>query len=112
VEESNVSYITPDSLSFQSGEVRDRWYRLQDEAEDLYLEAILGGMKKEDARYILPQGCTTSLRLTGNFQMWKDIISNRTTKHAQWEIRDVFTQANNLLNLHAPNVFPYIQPGA
>jgi thymidylate synthase (FAD) len=84
----------------------DEWKTIQESAESLYLYLVDKKlMKKEDARYILPQGCTTSLRMTGNFQMWLDLLGNRTAKHAQWEVRDVAVEIKRLLAEHAPGVF-------
>lgn len=108
VKETSVEYIDPPAITNMVGYNKLRWQSIQVAAENLYIHLVDSGtMKKEDARYILPQGCSTSLRITGNFQMWLDIIGNRTTKHAQWEIRDVFTEAKRLLAEHAPRVFRY-----
>ena len=85
---------------------RTSWEQIQSHAEGLYLAAIDAGMKKEDARYILPQGCTTSLRICGNFQMWHDLLGNRASKKAQWEVRAVAQEILHQLNQHAPRVFP------
>jgi len=55
------------------------------------------GMKKEDARFVLPEATTTELIVTGNFQAWIDFIRLRADKHAQWEIREVAKTINNIL---------------
>jgi thymidylate synthase (FAD) len=106
VKETEVVYIDPPALLDAPLEIKGRWHRIQKDAESLYLQLIYAGyMKKEDARYILPQGCTTSLRMTGNFQMWLDLLGNRTAKHAQWEVRDVAVEIKRLLAEHAPGIF-------
>jgi thymidylate synthase (FAD) len=69
---------------------------------DLLLDA---GMKKEDARMILPQCTTTELIVVGNFQAWIDFINLRETKEAQWEIRAVATEIREQLATIAPNIF-------
>lgn len=93
VKETSVEYIDPPALANMPTHNQTRWKNIQSAAEGLYLDLVdSGDMKKEDARYILPQGCSTELNLCLNFQGWKDIIGNRTAKHAQWEIRDVFTE--------------------
>ena len=64
------------------------------------------GVRKEDARYILPNAATTQLYVTGNFQAWKDFLKNRTDKAAQWEIREVALEIEKQLNNIAPNILP------
>ena len=105
VKETSVDFVVPDSIRNLPQDLYDKWAGILTRSQDLYLDAIDSGMKKEDARYILPQSCTTALNVTGNFQMWKDIISNRTTKHAQWEIREVFTEVDRQLGRLAPGLF-------
>jgi len=69
-------------------------------------EMLLGlGMKKEDARMILPQCTTTELVVTGNFQAWLDFIKLRSGKEAQWEIRAVALEIKSQLAQIAPNIF-------
>ena len=106
VKETRVEYIDPPSLAELPAHLRHAWEKNNSEAEAIYLAAIEAGMKKEDARYKLPQGCTTSLRICGNFQMWHDLLANRTAKKAQWEVRDVAAEILRQLNQHAPHVFP------
>lgn len=109
VKESAVEFVNPPTVEHLTAEQWLKWNTIQKAAEALYLELIDNGkMKKEDARYILPQGCTTSLRMTGNFQMWLDILTNRTSKHAQWEIRAVACEIQRQLAEHAPRIFSTI----
>ena len=71
-------------------------------AYDLLLDS---GMKKEDARMILPQCTTTELIVTGNFQAWLDFIKLRSGKESQAEIHAVAKEIKNQLADIAPNVF-------
>lgn len=105
VKETAVEYVVPESVKALQPHLRSLWEQVNSAAEAAYLSCIDAGMKKEDARYILPQGCTTSLRVTGNFQMWRDLLANRTTKHAQWEIREVAVEIQRQLALRAPRIF-------
>lgn len=105
VKETQVDYIDPPALMDMHAHLQAAWAHLQAGAESLYLQLIDSGMKKEDARYILPQGCTTSMNLCLNFQAWRDMLGNRTTKHAQWEVRDVALEIERQLVGIAPNIF-------
>ena len=105
VKETAVEYVDPPALADMPDSYKRAWSAVQRTAEDLYLHGVEHGMKKEDARYILPQGCTTSLRICGNFQMWHDLLGNRAAKKAQWEVRDVAHEIIRQLSAHAPRIF-------
>ena len=75
------------------------------EAFELYAAFREAGMKKEDARFILPQATTTSLYMTGNFQAWSDFLHLRTDKHAQAEVRAVALAIQAELARIAPQLF-------
>lgn len=106
VKETSVEYVNPPAYYELPTHLRMHWDEIQSDAEDMYLHLVDQKiMKKEDARYILPQSCTTSLRMTGNFQMWLDLLANRTDKAAQWEVREVGLEIQRLLAEHAPGIF-------
>jgi thymidylate synthase (FAD) len=48
-------------------------------------------MKKESARFLVPQGVATTLLATGPYLVWQDFISKRAIPHAQEEIRKLAT---------------------
>ena len=106
VKESSVEFIDPPALADCPDYFRHAWAQLQSDAEALYLAAVDQKLlKKEDARYILPQGCTTEVNLCLNFQGWQDFLRNRAEKHAQWEIRDVAHELKRQLAEIAPGIF-------
>ena len=106
VAETEVEYVNPPAVMRLDTETLRRWRIIQDDAAELYLELVEKKLlKKEDARYILPQGCTTALSLCLNFQGWRDFLKNRNAKHAQWEVRDVAEQIQAVLAGIAPNIF-------
>jgi thymidylate synthase (FAD) len=77
-------------------------------AHRVYKELIEAGVKKEDARFVLPEGTQTELIVTGNLQAWLDFINLRADKHAQWEIREVAKTINNLLAKKCEGVFNWM----
>ena len=105
VEQTNVQHIIPPALLDTPLYFQDEWHKYLSAGTQLYKEAIENGMKKEDARYIFPQSCTTSLNLCLNFQGWRDVIRNRTAKAAQWEIRNLFLEIERQLTEIAPEIF-------
>ena len=105
VEQSNIEFVVPISIKNQSEYLYNAWAKLLQDAKLIYAEAVAGGMKKEDARYILPQSCTTKINLCLNFQGWRDFLRNRTSKSAQWEIRAVALEIERQLAEIAPGIF-------
>jgi thymidylate synthase (FAD) len=106
VTQANAVFIRPPSYIDLPETLQREWERIEQDSIKLYNDAIASGMKKEDARYPLPQSCTTDLHLSMNFQGWRDFLKNRTAKAAQWEIRQVAEEVGFQLFKIAPEVFP------
>lgn len=70
----------------------------------MYNRLISEGVKKEDARFMLPEATTTEFIVTGNFQAWLDFIKLRADTYAQWEIRQVAKEINNILAKETNNL--------
>ena len=104
--DSDVEIIVPETMMYPDISVRFNVVdRHLSEARALYELLIADGVKKEDARFILPQGTTTELLVVGNFQAWYDFIKLRSGKEVQWEIRAVAHEINRQLHSIAPNIF-------
>ncbi len=101
VKEEDPTFVWPGT----SGEADDLITRLYFEAEKTYKDLLELGVRKEDARYVLPGGITTDIIVVGNFQAWLDFIRLRTDKSAQWEIRDVALEIKKQLAEIAPEIF-------
>lgn len=54
-------------------------------------------VKREDARFILPNGRKTTIVVSGTLNWIKDFIVKRTDAHAQWEIQQVAKAMKYLL---------------
>lgn len=59
------------------------------DAKRVYKKMLDNGIKKEDARFLLPQGLCTNLCVNMNFRALRNFLKLRLDKHAQWEIREV-----------------------
>jgi thymidylate synthase (FAD) len=106
VKETKVEFIVPDELLVKCPEsFVQEWEAYLKQGEELYLRGLEYGMKKGNARYILPQSCTTSLWLCLNFQGWQDLLRNRTAKPADWEIKNVALEIQHQLHQLAPELF-------
>ena len=59
----------------------------------------------EDARYILPNACTTKIVCTFNVRSLENFFAHRCCNRAQWEIREVAEQMLLICKEVAPNMF-------
>lgn len=90
VAEDKQSYITPLSInkaddiritSFYSTAINAAW--------NAYENITRRKVKREDARYILPNACKTQMVMSGPIWGWKHFVDLRTDSHAQEEIRKI-----------------------
>jgi thymidylate synthase (FAD) len=63
------------------------------------------GVRKEDARFVLPNAAATRVVVTMNFRELMHVFRLRISSAAQWEIRDICVRMLELVAPHAPNVF-------
>jgi thymidylate synthase (FAD) len=59
----------------------------------------------EDARYLLPNGCTTNITITMNARELLHFFSLRCCERAQWEIRDLAEKMLILCRDVSPTIF-------
>ena len=66
------------------------WYEaFANSIQDGYRDLQRNGVPNEDARYILPNACATSLYLSCNLRELIHMANERLCCRAQWEIRDL-----------------------
>ena len=63
-----------------------------------YADYQANGVPNEDARYILPNACATSLYLSCNLRELIHIANERLCTRAQWEIRELVTNMRQLVD--------------
>ncbi len=64
----------------------------------------------EDARFVLPNACTTKMIVTMNARSLYNFFSHRCCNRAQWEIRDLATEMLRLCRQAAPELFKKAGP--
>lgn len=75
-------------------------------AEEKYEQLRKLGVRKEDARFLLPNAAETRIVATMNFAGWSHFLWLRAVdKAAQWEIRALGQRALEMLHAIAPEVF-------
>jgi len=66
-------------------------------------QRLLEIVPKEDARYILPNCMLGDIQYTANLRSLRNAIAERTCKHAQTEIRELFTIIKGLVGATCPD---------
>ena len=104
------SFVTPHSvenneraLKIYKDTMKAIWEAYRD------LEKI--GIKPEDARYLLPNGCTTNITITMNARELLHFFSLRCCERAQWEIREMAEEMLRLCREVSPVIFSKAGPG-
>lgn len=127
VSESQFGYIIPPSIE-NNPDTKDRYEKLmtyiQNEYDAIRDELIkyhmtygwnidektAEKMANEDARYVLPNACETSLIMTMNVRSLFNFFKLRCCNRAQWEIREMATEMYRICYKVAPNIFKYAGP--
>ena len=64
----------------------------------------------EDARYVLPNGCTTNITITMNARELFHLFTLRCCNRAQWEIRDLADEMLRQCKAVSPTIFANAGP--
>lgn len=64
----------------------------------------------EDARYVLPNACTTRIVMTANARSLNNLFLLRCCNRAQWEIRQLAEEMYKLVYAVAPTLFSHCGP--
>lgn len=85
--EGNDWYVIPPSVIEAGEEVG--FCAEADKAAKAYHRLLAKGVKKEDARFLLPEATKTNLVMTINVRSLMNFLNLRLGKSAQWEIREL-----------------------
>ena len=103
VEEKGFEYVIPPSVK-HNPEALGRFEAVMVRLQEDYRE-LLNCVPAEDARFVLPNACTTSLIATFNARSLLNFFEHRTCIRAQWEIRFLAERMLELVRGVAPNLF-------
>lgn len=87
VDQSNAEFVVP--LSLRGTTMESQFLAFCGVALDNYKKLLERGVKKEDARYLLPEATCTKAIITYNFRGLRHLIRMRACPKAQWEIRNL-----------------------
>lgn len=104
VNEKNFSLIVPESIK-NNADAKEIFQSLIHNAQNAYIKLQELGIKKEDARFILPNAVESEIVMTANFRELRHIFKERCHKAAQWEIRKITMEILKVMQKEAPVVF-------
>ena len=105
VEEDNFEYVIPKSIA-DNAEASELYTGLMKTIDEYYKKLVEMDIRKEDARYILPNSCETEIIMSINARSLKNFFELRLDSHAQWEIRALAAMMHDIVSAIAPNLFP------
>ena len=104
VNENDFNYIEPDDI--KSNPTAHKIYtELMEHVRDQYSQLRDLGIRKEDARFILPNSIESEIIMTANLRELRHVIRLRGEKAAQWEIRRLAIEILKILKREVPDVF-------
>jgi len=109
VDEDEFAYVVPEGMPV---EYADDFHQDMRTIQQMYRKWRDRGLRKEDARFVLPNACTSEIVVSANFREWRHIFKLRTSAKAQWEIRDACRVMLSILAERAPACFADVAPDA
>lgn len=94
--EEGFFVVAPESIA--KVDKKYGYFGLMETIDNHYTELQALGVPKEDARYILPNACTTDLYLSCNLRELIHICNERLCSKAQWEIRELVQKMVDLVD--------------
>jgi thymidylate synthase (FAD) len=104
VDMSAPEFVVPPSVA-ESPEARAVWDAFAGQVGEVYRQLRALGVRKEDARFVLPNATATRIIVTMNFRALRHFIQIRGDKAAQWEIRALALEMLRQVHRLAPAVF-------
>ena len=104
VEMSAPELVVPPAIS-ESPQAMEVWQEFMGQVAHAYSRLRELGVRKEDARFVLPNATATRIVVTMNLRSLRHFIEVRSDKAAQWEIRNVALEMLRQAYAVVPAVF-------
>jgi len=104
VDENEFHYIIPPDIE-KNAEAQKVFRDFIEQSRAAYVKLRELGIKKEDARFVLPNALESQIVFSANFRELRFIFTLRLHRSAQWEIRRVCTEMLKIMQREAPSVF-------
>ena len=108
--EGEFGYVTPPSIE-QNPNARETYHALMQTIKNVYNYYTQDlGIANEDARFVLPNACETTLTMTVNLRELIHICHERLCSRAQWEIRWLVSKMADLVAEKFPETEQWLVP--
>lgn len=104
VDMSSPEWVLPPAIA-ENPKAWAIWDGFANEVKATYQGLRELGVRKEDARFVLPNATATRIIVTMNFRELRTVFRLRISHGAQWEIRSVCVRMLELVYPVAPSVF-------
>ena len=104
VDEEGFSFVVPPEIA-DNQEAKELFERVVEDARVAYKRLQGMGVAREDARYLLPNACCSSIVVTMNARELLHFFTLRCCRRAQWEIRAVAKEMLRMCREIAPLLF-------
>ena len=105
VKEEKFGFCIPPSIQ-ENPSARQEYLRVMEQIRQAYAQ-LATVADKEDARYVLPNACYTSIIVTMNCRSLLNYFERRCCSRAQWEIRQLAWKMLALVREQAPTIFAH-----
>ena len=109
VKEADFDYVIPASIQ-KDPVLSDKFEKQMNEISKLYNEFVESGIKKEDARSILPNACASSIVCSLNLRELIHLANLRLCTRAQLEIRQAVKKMCDLVIEREPWLKEHLVP--
>jgi len=103
-------WVLPEAIT-EVPEARRTFEALLEEVQGAYQALREQGLRKEDARFVLPNATATRIIVTMNFRELRHFFKIRIAPEAQWEIRQMAILMLEAIAAHAPTIFGELLEG-
>jgi thymidylate synthase (FAD) len=110
VDMSDPDWVLPPAIS-GNRQAKRVWDEFASQAQTAYRALRELGIRKEDARFVLPNAAATRIVVTMNFRELLHVFRLRISREAQWEIRELSVRMLELIAERAPGVFGELRDG-
>ena len=110
VDMSDPDWVLPPAISGNE-DAKRIWDEFAGHVQKAYRALRELGIRKEDARFVLPNAAATRIVVTMNFRELLHVFRLRISREAQWEIRELSVRMLVLIAEHAPSVFGEVRDG-
>ena len=98
--ENEFHYIIPPSIC-KNKEAYDHYVEFMRDCNELYEDLQAHGIPNEDARYVLPNACETTIEVKMNGRTLIHFFNERLCNRAQWEIRQIAMMMKKCVEEHS-----------